>query len=284
MFSKEQRKGIFFLILLIIIFQCVYFYIDFSSNEVSINKTELAKFQNEIDSIKLVEIEKRKPKTYPFNPNYITDYKGSSLGMSNEEIDRLLKFREHDKWINSIRQFQEVTQVSDSLLHVISPFFKFPEWVTETSQKATSNYTFNNKTKTYAEKLDLNKATAQQLQKVNGIGEYYSERIIKLRNSFPGGFIDMVQLQDVYGLKPDVIEKISQEFALKTPRNIQKIKLNYATIDELVTIQHINYDLAHNIIEQRQLRDGFKSLDDLKKVKDFPVNKFDIIKLYLSLD
>ncbi len=284
-YSKEQRNGIILLILLIVIFQGIYFFIDFSSPEVNVNKTELAKFQREIDSLKLLEMESRKPKIYPFNPNYITDFKGASLGMTNEEIDRLLAFRKQDKWINSTKQFQEVTQISDSLLDAISPYFKFPDWVNNASKTVEkTNYAFNNKPKTFAEKLDLNKATAEQLQQVHGIGAYYAERIIKLRNSFPGGFIDLVQLQDVYGLKPEVIEKISEAFAVKKPRAINKIILNKASVDELVTIQHIDYNLAFNIVEQRKLRDGYKSIDELKKVKDFPVNKIDIIKLYLSLD
>ncbi len=285
MFSKRQRNGIFLLLFLIVILQCLYFFIEFSSEEVSVDQAELSKFQNEIDSLKLVEIEARKPKTYPFNPNYITDFKGASLGMTNEEIDRLFDFRKQNKWINSTKQFQEVTQISDSLLDAISPYFKFPDWVNNTTQKTTtSNYSSNNKPKTFTQKQDLNTATALQLQKINGVGEVISDRIIKFRNKFIGGFIDEIQLQDVYGLSPEVIERISEEFAVKTPRVIKKVNLNIANVDMLVTIQHIDYNLANQIIEQRKLRDGYKSFDELKKVKDFPVNKIDIIKLYLSLD
>ena len=114
--------------------------------------------------------------------------------------------------------------------------------------------------------------------------EYYSEKIIKLRSKFIGGFIADVQLEDVYGLTPEVIEKIKNEFTVKTPRQIEKINLNTATVEDLVTIQHIDYDVAYNILEQRQLREGFKSFEELTKVKDFPVNKIEIIKLYLSLN
>lgn len=288
-FSKSQKHGIFLLIFIIIILQGIYFYsvsdIGNSSEEIHYDKAELIKFQKEIDSLRFVQLEERKPKIYPFNPNYITDYKGASLGMSNEEIDRLLAFRKQDKWINSVKQFQEVTKVSDSLLHAIEPYFKFPEWVTNPKKSfEKTNFTFNKSPKSFDQKTDLNKATALQLQKVNGIGEVLSERIIKLRNKFVGGFIDMVQLQDVYGLTPEVIARINEDFAVKTPRIIKKISLNKATIDELVTIQHIDYNLAFKIVEQRQLRDGFKSFEELKKVKDFPVNKFDIIKLYLHFD
>jgi DNA uptake protein ComE-like DNA-binding protein len=51
-----------------------------------------------------------------------------------------------------------------------------------------------------------------------------------------------------------------------------------------VTIKYIDYEIAYNIIEARTLRDGFNSLDDLMKVKDFPVKKIEIIKLYLTLN
>ena len=280
-FSKSQRNGIFLLVIIIVTLQCIYFFVDFSNSEYTVNTDELKKYEQEIDSLKQINIEERAPKIYPFNPNYITDYKGYTLGMSSDEIDRLLRFRDQGDWINSIKQFQEVTKVSDSLLNQISPYFKFPEWVTNPKQK---NSYSDNKPKTFAEKKDLNKATGEQLQTVNGIGVYYSEKIIKLRSKFVGGFIADVQLQDVSGLTPEVIEKITNEFTVKTPRQIQKINLNTATVDQLVTIQHIDYEVAYKIIEQRQLREGYKSIDELTKVKDFPVNKIEIIKLYLFLD
>ncbi|NNC49200.1 MAG: helix-hairpin-helix domain-containing protein [Flaviramulus sp.] len=282
-FTKQQRNGIFLLIGVIIILQFVYFFVDFSSEDIQINKDEFSIFQKEIDSLRLAKIEESKPKIFSFNPNYITDYKGSTLGMSDEEIDRLLAFRKQNKWINTIAQFQEVTKVSDSFLNVISPYFKFPEWISNT-ESSRSNYSFKNKPKTFAQKQDLNTATAAKLQRVNGIGEYYSERIIKFRNKFKGGFIADVQLQDVYGLTPELIEKVTNEFTVKTPRVIKKINLNTASIEELVTIQHIDYDLGFQIIERRQLLEGYKSLDELLKVKGFPINKIDIIKLYLFLE
>lgn len=282
MFTKGQQSGIFLLVIIIIGLLCVYFFVDFSSNDYDFNNQEITKFQKEIDSLKLIEIENRKPKIYPFNPNFITDYKGYTLGMSVEEIDRLLDFRKKDKWINSTKQFQQVTKISDSLLNIISPNFKFPEWVTNPKSKNSLSYQ-NNQKKTTTQKIDLNKATAQQLQRINGIGEKLSERIVRYRNKFVGGFIADIQLKDVYGLTPEVIERITQEFTVKTPRQIQIIDLNTATVEELVTVQHIDYDLAYSIIEQRTLRDGFKSLEELTKVKDFPTHKFDIIKLYLSL-
>lgn len=283
-FSKKQRNGSFLLICIIIILQCVYYFIDLSSNQIEVNKTKLEKFTKEIDSIRIAKIQESQPKVFQFNPNYITDYKGATLGMSSQEIDRLHAFRNQNQWINSSKQFQEVTKVSDSLLNKLAPLFKFPKWVANSKPKTNTLYSHANKPKTYAQKQDLNTATAQQLQKINGIGKIFSERIIQYRDKYKGGFIANAQLQDIYGLTPETIQNLLKDFTVKTPRKINKIKLNTATIDELVTIQYIDYDIAHAIIEYKQLREGYKSLQELTKVKDFPVNKFEIIQLSLSLD
>jgi hypothetical protein len=91
-------------------------------------KQKWISLQSKVDSLK-VEKQNYIPKIYPFNPNFITDYKGSKLGMSVAEIDRLLNFRKTNQYVNSASEFQKVTQVSDSLLNTISPYFKFPDWV-----------------------------------------------------------------------------------------------------------------------------------------------------------
>ncbi len=285
-FSNKQRNGIFLLLLVIVVAQFVYSFVDFSSDKIPVNQDELDVFRNELDSLRLVEIENRKPKIYPFNPNYITDYKGYTLGMSNEEIDRLHKFREGNQWVNSAKDFQQITKVSDSFLAIISPYFKFPDWVTNPKPKTnnySNSYSNSSAPKTFTQKIDLNKATATQLQKVYGVGEKLSERIINYRNKYKGGFIADVQLLEVWGLTPEVIERIKNGFTVKTPRTINKFNLNTATRDELVTIPYIDYEVANNIIEERTLRDGFKSLEELTKVEDFPIKKIEIIKLYLHL-
>ena len=48
-FTKGQRSGIFLLLLIIFIIQSLYYFVDFSSIDVSVNKDELNAFQNEID-------------------------------------------------------------------------------------------------------------------------------------------------------------------------------------------------------------------------------------------
>jgi len=88
----------------------------------------------------------------------------------------------------------------------------------------------------------------------------------------------------VYGLSETVIQRLKNRAVLKNPRTIRKINLNEATQEDLVKIPYIDYELADQIIEQRLLKEHYESVDELTKLKDFPVEFFDIIKLYLYIN
>ena len=71
------------MVLLIIVVQFLFLVVDFTSdNPEVVPASAFLAIQKQIDSLKVVEVEKRKPRIFPFNPNYITDHKGAQLGMS----------------------------------------------------------------------------------------------------------------------------------------------------------------------------------------------------------
>ncbi|MCB0485791.1 MAG: helix-hairpin-helix domain-containing protein, partial [Flavobacteriaceae bacterium] len=119
-YNNSKRNGILFLAIIIVALQLIYYFVDFSKqNSTEEQSTEILQFQQEIDSLKKVAQEDSKPKIFPFNPSFLTDYRGYQLGMSTEEIDKLLQHRAAGKYINSSEEFQQVTGVSDSLLKTI---------------------------------------------------------------------------------------------------------------------------------------------------------------------
>ena len=225
-FSREQRTGVFLLFTIIIIFQLVYFFVDFSSfSKESPEKENWLSLQSQIDSLKQEKLD-YVPKIYPFNPNFITDYKGYKLGMSVPEIDRLLAFRKQNKYVNSAKEFQAVTKVSDSLLNAISPYFKFPDWVNNKKEfaayKKYDNTAFAKKEKMVV--IDINQATQEDLIKIYGIGEAISLRILKFKESL-GGFVSMEQMNDVWGLSPEVIENLNTHFKISATPTVKKIDI-----------------------------------------------------------
>lgn len=285
-FNKQERSGIFFLLLFIILLQIGYFFYKskvLNATDVFVVNTEQ---QRQINLLKHERLKKDTLYVFPFNPNFINEAKGYKLGLSLTEIDRLHQFRATNKYVNSKEEFQQVTLVSDSLLAIIAPYFKFPDWVT-TSSKNTKQYTNKSTSKFVKEEIsitkqDINTATASDLKKISGIGDKLSERIIKFRDQL-GGFLVDEQLYDVYGLTPEVTEKTLNKFTIIDKPNIVKINLNTCSAADLSKLVYINYALSKRIINYRNAKYGIKSFEELNKIEGFPTEKIDRISLYLSL-
>lgn len=278
-YNRSQRNGVFFLLLLVIALQLIFFYADFSTGKsINISETHIVAFQHEMDSLKSVELENRKPKIYPFNPNYISDFKGYQLGMNTEEIDRLHRYREKNHFVNSVKQFQEVTKVSDSLLIFIAPYFKFPEWVISNDKDVKSN-TKNIVKKTIV-KRDINLINSADLVSIKGVGERLATRIVNYRTKLQGFSLDD-QLYEVWYLKKDVADRILQSFEVKVLPEIQKLNINQATFKQVLSIAYIDYELTKKIFNYKDEVAEIQSIEELKKIDDFPLDKFNRIALYL---
>lgn len=283
-FNRSQQNGILLLVAIIVVLQLIYFYADFGSSSEGFEgeDAELVVFQQKLDSIKEAAATGTTDTIYPFNPNYITDYRGYMLGMSLEEIDRLHQYRAGEKWVNSAEEFQEVTKISDSLLHIISPSFQFPDWVTNSRETVAKKLPTQNNPN-FADKSDLNSATTDELMEVRGIGETLSGRIVNYRNKI-GGFVDDLQLKDVYGLNYEVRGAIEAKFTVKSKPDIVVLNINKASVLELSEVPYFGYELAREIVNYRLLHEEISSFEELAKIKDFPSEKIDGIALYLTLE
>ena len=94
-----------------------------------------------------------------------------------------LHIRKQGKFVNSAKEFQEVTHVSDSLLEKISPHFKFPDWVVKKAPaKETKATAYNDKTEVSTQIIDINSATSDQLKEISGIGDKLSARIVRTQS------------------------------------------------------------------------------------------------------
>ena len=277
--NKGQRNGIFLLGILVLVFQIVLVFVDFSSAEIeSINTSDATFFYKQIDSLEAARLAGKKSKKYAFNPNYITDYKGAELGMSLDAIDRLLAYRKTGKFVNSKSAFQKVTGISDTLLEKISPLFKFPAWVVESEinkKSVPGKIPLIKRTTT-----DLNKATVADLKSIIGVGNVFSERIIKYRSKLQGFSMER-QLYEVWGLEEEIADKVMAIFKILKLPNIQKANVNTVTFKELLKIPYIDYELCKKIFEYRDSVAELQNISELKNITDFPLDLYERIVLYL---
>jgi DNA uptake protein ComE-like DNA-binding protein len=288
-FSKGHYFGIAILLALIGVLQVGLYLLNnqFSSEESNLSKVDKnwLQQQNGIDSLKEVTQENA-TKIYPFNPNFISDYKGYKLGMTVEQIDKLHNLRKQNKYVNSNAEFQKLTGVSNDWMKQYAVYFKFPDWVTS-KNSSTYKSNFENKYQKFEKKenkiivQDLNTANQEELEKVYMIGEKLALKILAERDKF-GSFSDMEQLTFIWGISPEAIEDLNKKFQIKSFENLKKIKINELSINELKQFPYFNYTIAKNIVTYRSMNGEIKNVEDLTNVKQFPVEKLKIIAVYLE--
>ena len=120
-------------------------------------------------------------------------------------------------------------------------------------------------------RLNINTATAAQLQALPGIGPVTAENIISYRQQF-GPFQSVEELLDVDNIGPktlaDIIDLItvSESSALPADTPTEKVNINTATAEQLQTLKNIGPAKADSIIAYRTEHGPFRSIEDLLKV------------------
>ena len=282
-YSKSQRNGIIILAMVIALFQLINYFLDrWTTHPYNFRTEELNLFQHKIDSVKSQNKKQSDWKNLKFNPNYLSDYKAYSLGMSLEEIDRLFTFRSSGKYINSAGEFQSVTKISDSLLKVIAPKFRF----TSGPKSTTSGISLKSKQtdwpiRSMTNTIDLNRVNVNDLLTIEGIDKKMANRIISFRNKLQG-FSFEEQIFEVYQLKKHTADKILQKYKIVAIPKIDKVNVNAASFKEILHLPYLDYDLTLKIVQYRDEVIHIDQLDELKKIDSFPLEKFDRIALYLT--
>jgi len=281
-FTKSQKNGVFFILLILVLIQVVYVNVDFSKDALlGEQNIEVASFIKEVDSLKEITLHESIPKIYPFNPSFLSDYKGEQLGLSIQEIDKLLKHQKKGKYINSPKHFQQVSGVSDSLLNKLQPYFKFPDWIIKNQGLRKSRTLKKNNVNGVLGVRDINTATYSELMLVDGVSESLAKRIVNYRNKLIKYSVNN-QLYEVWYLKRPLANKILKNFKILSPVDIKKININTASFKEILKIVYIDYELTKKIMNYRDEIAEYQSLEELKNIPGFPIDRFNRIILYLE--
>ena len=76
---------------------------------------------------------------------------------------------------------------------------------------------------------------------------------------------------------------LNQYQVLNKPK-IEKVNINSASFKEVLHLPYIDYDLTKKIFNYRDEIGAYSTLEDLKKIDSFPLEKYDRIALYLMTD
>ncbi len=125
--------------------------------------------------------------------------------------------------------------------------------------------------------IDINSATAEDFDKLKGIGEYLSQKIIQYR-TYLGGFYSVEQLKEVRGLKPEVVEQ-NKSYLIVSKTGLSKLNINSSDFKTLLKHPYLEYNDVKKIF---RLRDSLKtiSLQDVQRA--FPDTLFTKVSPYLE--
>ena len=130
--------------------------------------------------------------------------------------------------------------------------------------------------------VNINTASAADFQKLKGIGETYSKRIVAYREKL-GGFVALEQLREVYGMTDELYNSISANLEIKG-EPVRKININTAHFKTLVSHPYIDKNIANAILSYSDFAKTIKSTDELVKQKALSQSDYDKISKYISVE
>lgn len=129
--------------------------------------------------------------------------------------------------------------------------------------------------------LDINITDSAALEKLPGIGEKLSARIIKYRERL-GGFISISQLTEVYGLSDSVMQIISPMLFVSDQFKPRKIDVNKAEYKDLRKHPYFTHTIVKSFLNYRKTHGLLASIESVELI--ISIEKDDVRKIapYLS--
>lgn len=129
--------------------------------------------------------------------------------------------------------------------------------------------------------IDINKANQSQWEQLNGIGAVLSLRIIKFRDAL-GGFVDINQIAEVYGVESETFVKIKPYLScMKLAPKV--ISFNTSTYEQLNNHPYISTKLANQIVNYRDKVGFFKTKEETKQLYEMDDRSYQRLSPYIGL-
>ena len=224
-----------------------------------------------------------KPTSFHFDPNHATVVELQALGFSPGLATRIDRYRQKGGKFFVKKDLLKIYGIDSTFYKQLYAFIDLPE---RSEQKRTHQRKIyerkDSSVKTTSAKFDLNKADTLQLMRVGGIGTKRSQRIIKYRDAL-GGFIDMDQIQEVYGLDSTVVRTLLAESFIAG--DYQPVTMNINTSDEkrLASHPYLSNAAARSIVAYRFQHGEFKAIVELRNIHALDDKTIQKITPYLTL-
>jgi DNA uptake protein ComE-like DNA-binding protein len=129
-------------------------------------------------------------------------------------------------------------------------------------------------------KLELNECDTSEIVVVPQFGSKRAQKLVEYREKL-GGFYAFEQMKEVYILQNIDVEFLKKYFTLDVSL-IRKININSATYKELVTHPYIDAYLAKLIINHREKKEKFTSMEEVQKATNAYQELIEKLQYYID--
>lgn len=129
--------------------------------------------------------------------------------------------------------------------------------------------------------INLNEADSTMLEALPGIGERLSARIIKYRDRL-GGFHDVAQLKEVYGLQDTVLKLLASRVFVSSNSTLKKLDVNKCNYADFRHHPYMGHAFAKSLVAFRQTHGEIRTVEDLYQLVAVKKEEIDRMKPYFS--
>jgi len=301
--SKREQKG--FVVLSIILITLIGFYfltpLIFSSQQ---KRGEVySAFLNWTDSVNAInseEVVSKPDSIFYFDPNEVTISKLQKLGVNDNALINWLKYRESGSRFTTSEDILKIYSLDSTLAVSLMPYVKFDTdavkngntraYVDKNRKEGMFNGESTSQEREKQKKIkqedsfviEINSADTTEFVVLRGIGSVLSSRIVSYRSAL-GGFFDVEQLKEVYGMPANTIDE-NRNYLTVDSLAISKININRVSLRRLKNHPYIDFYLAKAIIEYRKENDSIKNIEEILSFKEVKPELKNKLAVYLTIE
>ena len=223
-----------------------------------------------------------------FDPNKATNDEWDKLGLNERQIRNIRNYQASGGSFRRKEDLQKLYTISATQYQLLEPYIRIT--VNEPVIKEThANPGTGEIERTTAivqketkPQIELNTADSSLLIQLTGIGPVLAARTIRYRNLI-GGFADVAQLGEVFGIQQDLVERLTPQLSVDTSF-IRKIPVNTASLNDLTRHPYLNEQQARGMMNYRRLQNRINSLDELVQNNILKRGEAEKIRPYLTFE
>lgn len=216
-----------------------------------------------------------------FNPNTADIETLQRLGLSEKTAYLIVNYRSKGGQFRSKNDLAKIYGMQPTDFERLHPYIELPDSIERKKPIAAAFQPTNGKNPNAI--IDINTATVEQWTQLRGIGTATAQRIVKFREAL-GGFVQVNQVAEVYGLPDSTFQKIRPQLTYSS-FSVQKININTASEEQMKQHPYLKFRHIKAILKYREKSGKITDLNLLQTWVEFDDGEgtFQKLRPYLVL-